>query len=296
MGGVLLQQHVAQAHQLHPAPLVGVVGEHPHIGVVPGDELLEDHPARIARGVHLIQGGKQLLPRLADIHLFQLAVAGGPVGHAVGGLGHIGRPPGQLKVVAHVPRIDKGGRVVDAILVAQGIELLLVGELVQQPAADIITLHVGRKAVLQVGGQLHIAVPAADDQHRLARAFPGHVFHVLQEYVRVLVLQAGPVVDDGAVGAGEGGGKLAEGDAFHPVGLVEGPGHAVYIDIAAEQKRLERNIRHLKSGSFEMINRETACRLGAGRGPHPPARRTRNTPGIWDSLLITPFSSRWSWT
>ncbi len=32
------------------------------------------------------------------------------------------------------------------------------------------------------------------------------------------------------------------------------------------------------------------------RGVYPPARRTRNTPGIWDSLLMTPVSSLWSWT
>ena len=123
---------------------------------------------------------------------------------------------------------------VDAVSVAQDVELLLVGELVQQLPADIIALYIGRKLILQVGRQLHIAVPAADDQHRLVRELGGHIVHVLQKDGFDLVFQAGPVVDNGAVGAGEGGGKFAEGDAFHPVGLVEGPGHAVHVDIAAK--------------------------------------------------------------
>ena len=87
VGGVLLQKHVAQAHELHLPVPVGVVGEHPHVGVVPGDELLEHHVVGVAGGVHLVQGGKQLLPALADVHLGQFMDAGGPVGHAVGGLG-----------------------------------------------------------------------------------------------------------------------------------------------------------------------------------------------------------------
>ncbi len=138
---------------------------------------------------------------------------------------------------------------VDAVPVAQGVELLLVGELVQQLPADIIALYIGGKLVLQVGGQLHIAVPAADDQHRLVRELGGHIVHISQKDGFVLVFQAGPVVDDGAVGAGEGGGKLAEGDALHPVGLVEGPGHAVHIDVAAEQQGLERTLGHYRSDS-----------------------------------------------
>ncbi len=56
---------------------------------------------------------------------------------------------------------------VDAVLVAQLVELLLVDEAVQQGAVDVGGHHVSGKLVLQVGAQLHIAVPAAQDDDGL---------------------------------------------------------------------------------------------------------------------------------
>ena len=305
VGGVLLQQHVAQAHEFYLPVGVGVVGEHPHIGVVPGDELLQDHMAGIAGGVHLVQGGEQFLPRLADVDLFQFVVAGGPVGHAIGGLGDVGRAPGEGEVVAHGAVVHEGGRVVDAVLVTQGVELLLVGEHVQHLAGDIIAPGVGGELVLQVGGQLHIAVAAADDQHRLARALGAHLLHVAQEGVRVLVVRAGAVVDDGAVRAGKRD-IFAVGDGLDAVGLVKGPGDAVDVDVAAEEQRLEGRCRHGRSVSFISLPgalppraripaRRGHARTG-GQDTQPPARWTKMTPGIWDSLLITDVSSFRSFT
>ena len=49
---------------------------------------------------------------------------------------------------------------------------------------------------------------------------------------------AGAVVDDITLIAGSRG-ELAVGGGSNAVGLVKGPGHAVYVDIAAEEQRLE---------------------------------------------------------
>ena len=233
-----LQQHVAQAHSGHLAVAVRVAGEHPHIAVVPGDELLEDHVVLIARSIDVVQALQQLLPALADIDLGQGVVPAGPIGHGVGGLGDIGRAPGQGEVVAHGLVIDKGGRVVHPVLVAQLIEPLLVDEGVQQILRDIGCDDVFRQMVPVAGGQLDIAVAAAQQQDGLVRKFFGHRPGVAQEGLVALVVRADPIVEDGAAVAGEGG-IFAKGHRAHAIGLVKGPGHAVYVDIAAEEQRLE---------------------------------------------------------
>ena len=192
----------------------------------------------VTGGVHLVQGGKQLLPALADVDLGQLVDAAGPVGYRVGRLGDVGRSPGQGEVVTHGFVVDEGGGVVDAVLVAQGVKLLLVDEGVQQLAVNVGGNGVFRQLVLAVGGQLDIAVAAAHDQDLLVRKLLAHLSYILAEGVGALVVGAHPVVDDGAAVAGEGG-VAAIGNALDAVGLMEGTGHAVHVDIAAKQQRLE---------------------------------------------------------
>ena len=123
---------------------------------------------------------------------------------------------------------------VDAVLVAQLIELLLVDEGVQQVPVDVGGDHVAGQIVFAVGGQLDIAVATAQQQDGLPGELPGDRLHVPAEGGGVLVVRADPVVQDGAPVAGEGG-IFAVGDAFDPIGLVKGPGHAVYVDVAAEE-------------------------------------------------------------
>lgn len=266
VGGVLLQQHMAQAHQLHLAAAVGVVGHHPHVGVVSGDELLDHHMVGVAGGVHQVQSMEQLLPGLTDEDLLHPLEFVLPVGHAVGRLGHIGGAEGQGEVVAHGAVVDKGGRVVDAVLVAQLVEVLLVDEAVQQGAVDVGGHHVSGKLVLQVGAQLHIAVPAAQDDDGLVGELQGHLLYIGEEDGGVLIVGAGAVVDDGAEGTGEGV-ELAEGHALHPIGLVKGTGHTVNIDIAAEEQRLKRH----RSGHSKHLFLEIAGRI-TGTGGHSPGR------------------------
>ena len=88
------------------------------------------------------------------------------------------------------------------------------------------------------GGQLDIAVAAAQQQDGLVRKFFGHRPGVAQKGLVALVVRADPIVEDGAAVAGEGG-IFAKGHRAHAIGLVKGPGHAVYVDVAAEEQRLE---------------------------------------------------------
>lgn len=140
--------------------------------------------------------------------------------------------------------------------VAQLVEVLLVDEAVQQGAVDVGGHHVSGKLVLQVGAQLHIAVPAAQDDDGLVGELQGHLLYIGEEDGGVLIVGAGAVVDDGAEGTGEGV-ELAEGHALHPIGLVKGTGHTVNIDIAAEEQRLKRH----RSGHSKHLFLEIAGRI-----------------------------------
>ena len=97
--------------------------------------------------------------------------------------------------------------------VAQGIEALLVGELVHQGQVGIGGDDVGRELLPVLGAQLDIAVAAAQDQHSLVRVLGGKGADVLQKGGAVLIFRAHPVVQDGALVA-HAGGKLAVGGGF----------------------------------------------------------------------------------
>ena len=238
MGGVFLQQHMAHAHKLYFAVAVGVVGQHAHVAVVAGDKVLDDHRVRIAGGIDLIQHLLQVLPVGAGKDLLVALEGMLPVGHAVGGLADVGRLEIQLEVMPHLLAVDEGAGVVDAVLIAEGIELLLVDEGVDELPADRGGDAVFREILLVLGGQLHVAVAAADDQHGLVRKLLGGLCHVLAEGGSVLVLGADPVVDDGGP-IGRAGGKLAIADRLDSISLVEGPCYAVNVNIPAEEQGLE---------------------------------------------------------
>ena len=141
--------------------------------------------------------------------------------------------------------------VVDAVLVAQGVELLLVDEVVDHLPADRGGDAVVREAVLVLGGQLDVAVAAADDQDGLSFKLLRGVGHVFPEGLRVLVLRAHPVVDDGGP-VGRARGELAVADGFDAVGLMEGPGDAVDVDVPSEEEGLE-TLFHGENTSFVWI-------------------------------------------
>ena len=140
--------------------------------------------------------------------------------------------------MAHLPVVDEGAGVVDAVLVAEGVEPLLVGEHVHQADVDVGGRHVWRELPLVAGGQLDVGVPAADAQHRLVPVLPGEGGHLLHEHGVGLDVPAGAVVNDIALIA-RSRGKLAVGGGPDAVGLVKGPGHAVHVDVPAEEQGKE---------------------------------------------------------
>ena len=161
VGGVLLQEHMAHAHELDFAVAVGIVGEHPHVAVVPGDEVLDNHGVWITGGIDLVQHLLQALPVGAGEYLFIPRERVLPIGHPVGGLADVGGLEVQGKVVAHLPAVDEGAGVVDAVPVAQLVKGLLVDKGVDERSAHRGGHAVGGEGILVLRRQLYIAVPAA---------------------------------------------------------------------------------------------------------------------------------------
>ncbi len=302
VGGMLLQEHVAQAHEPDLGVGAGVAGEHPHKAVVPGDELLNDHGVGVPGGVDPVQGGLQSLPGGEAEHLLAAGEIVLPVGHAVGGLTDVRGAEGELEVMAHLPAVDEGAGVVDAELVAQLIEFLLVGEPVHQIVVDVGGDHVGGELIPVAGRQLHIAVAAADDQHRLVRVLPGIAAHVLEERGPVLILGADPVVQNGALIA-HAGGELAVGGGPDAVGLMKGPGHAVHVDIPAEQEGQEGCLHQFSaprkvisyqllpsSGSMGRTTAAKCARIYAASSPVSRSSRRRISPPRKASAILLSIS------
>ena len=240
VAGVLLQQDVAHAHEAHLPVGAGVVGHHPHKAVVPGDEVLEDQRVLIPCPVDLVDDRVHLLPGLEDVGLLLGGEGVLPVGVRLGGLDHEGAVKGQLELVAHALVVHHRGRVVDAVPVAQLVELLLVDQRLQHVQA-----HIGGDDVFRVAGQVggdgvEVVVPAAQHQNLPVGKLTGHLGDVLQHLVHPVVVLPHPVVDDPAPRAHAGGEHTVD-DGLYAVGLVKGPGHAVRIDVGAQQNRHKLN-------------------------------------------------------
>ena len=259
MAGVFLQQHVAHAHELHLAVLAGVVGDHPHIGVVPGDKVLDDEGVLVAVVVDVVDDLVHLFPGLEHIGLL-LGVEGVvPVGGALGGLDHEGAGERQGKVVALPLVVDVGGGVIDAVLITELVEPLLVDELLHQGQVDV-----GRHHVFGEVGQVHgnrgqVVVSAAQHNDLFVGKLPGRLGDVLQHHLGLVVVLAHPVVDDVAAVAGAGG-VHAVGDGPDAVGLVKGPGHAVHVDVCPQQQGDKGLLTHVKLLPFDKIRvRRAEC-------------------------------------
>ena len=87
--------------------------------------------------IDLIQHPVHLFPGLEDVGLL-LGVKGVvPVGGRLGRLNHEGTGEGEGKIVPHALFIDKRGGMVEAVLVAQLVELLLVDQDLHGRQVDI---------------------------------------------------------------------------------------------------------------------------------------------------------------
>ena len=236
--GVLLEQHVAEAHHADLAVLAGIAGQNAHRAVVARDELLDDERVIVARRVDVDQDVLELLVILGDVDLLLAFERMLPVLDAAGRLDDVRRLERQLDVDAHVLAVDERLRIIHAHLFAQLIKLLLVDEAVHQLHVDVRRHDVLRKVVLVSGRELHVAVAAAHQDDGLVLVRPGKVTHQLVEYLRHVRLLVGRVVDDLAVHAGAGR-EFAVAVRCDAVRFVECSGYAVYIDVARKKQGLE---------------------------------------------------------
>ena len=143
--------------------------------------------------------------------------------------------------MAHGRIIDKRGRMVDAILVAQGIKLLFVNQPVQKGGVNVGGDHIFGQGIPAMGRHLYIVVSASQQNDSFIGKLLRHRLSIAAKGVQFLVIRAYPVVDDGAVKTRKGG-IFAISDGTDSICLVKGTGHAVYVDVAAEHQRLEGKV------------------------------------------------------
>ena len=127
------------------------------------------------------------------------------------------------------------------MLGAHLVEALLDGEAHQQLLADALE-HIGAPQLLLVAHQqLDVVVPAGHQQQFFAAAFIAlcEVQQGLDEHLVVLQVGLHHLYSDDLAGGAGAQNALADGHGLDAVLLVEGAGHAVYVDIAAQQDRLK---------------------------------------------------------
>ena len=241
LGGVLLQQSVAQGDELYLPVPAAVAVHHPHVAVVPGDVLLQNQVVLVAGGVNGLQNGGELLPALGHKHLLLVGEPAVPIGHRIGGLDNHGEVKGQLHVF--VVLIGAGGGLGEgeAVLGAHLVEALLDGEAHQQLLADALE-HIGAPQLLLVAHQqLDVVVPAGHQQQLFAAALVafGKVQQGFDEDLVVLQVGLHHLHGDDFAGGAGAQNALANGHGLDAVLLVEGAGHAIDVDVAAQQDRLK---------------------------------------------------------
>ena len=136
----------------------------------------------------------------------------------------------------HALFIDKGGGVVNAVPIAELIELLLVDQRLHKLQIDIGRYHVGGESGQIFGNGGEVVVPAAQDKDLLGGKLLGHLGDAAQHHLRVVVVLPHPVVDDVAAVTGPRGVHTV-GNGLHAIGLMKGPGHAVNINVGSQQQR-----------------------------------------------------------
>ena len=174
-------------------------------------------------------------------HLLLVGEPAVPIGHRVGGLDNDGEVKGQLHVF--VVLIGAGGGLGEgeAVLGAHLVEALLDGEAHQQLLADALE-HIGAPQLLLVAHQqLDVVVPAGHQQQLFAAALVafGKVQQGFDEDLVVLQVGLHHLHGDDFAGGAGAQNALANGHGLDPVLLVEGAGHAIDVDVAAQQDRLK---------------------------------------------------------
>ena len=228
---------MAQAHGPHLAVLVGEGRQHPHVVVAAGDHLLQDHLVRVAGIIDLPHDGRGFLRRMGGVDLLHAVEGELPVVHAGGGLDDDGVLEAQRRGGQGVGRRrggqHPGGGVGDAELVAYLVELGLFLEGTVEAGGgaggDIL-----RQFGLAADDHGRVVVGAAEQVKPLAGVLFGEVAqHPQHGGLVVDVGHDGELYDAGVLGGRHG--VAAKGVADHAVGLMEGAGEVVAVEVGPQK-------------------------------------------------------------
>ena len=200
--GVLFQEHMAQSHQLNAALLVGVTGHHPHIGIVTGDKILDNHAVIVAGGVDLLQGSLQLADASKAVRFLLTGERVLPVKDRIGRFKDIGSLEGRRGAGTFARPINKSFRISEPPLLAEAVKALLVEEEIDKFPSGVRGDNIIRVATQKVATEADIVVAAADKKNYFITLRSGKALHMLHEAVGPVILRTGVKIDDIAVVTG----------------------------------------------------------------------------------------------
>ena len=225
--------------------LVHIGVQHTHAGIVAGDEVLNHHFGRVSGIVRTLDDGLQFGRIVEDVGLATALEIDVEPFHRIRGLHGHRIAERQITVGSRLHLIGGDGarlRMGQIILLANLVERGLVGEPARKVHVKRVVYEIFAKIVAALAQQIGVHVAAGDEQQHAFRILGLHTLaeleHEITERDEVVEIVDDVHVDDTA----EFRGAQLEirirlgNDA---VLLMERPGHAVDVDVAAQQNRLE---------------------------------------------------------
>ena len=239
LGVVVFEHRLTKAHRAHMAVQIGIAVEHAHGVVAAGNKLLQDELAAIVRAVHIANHFEVLLLRVKEEYLLLAFKVTAEIVERVGifGLdddGEVKRQP-LGDALTLLGRGDDGLGIVHAVLLAEGVELVLRVKGLKKLFGDEAVRDQAFKVVVVAAEKTRIIVRAGDNEQ---------LFIVLRALLQNLEQRVGEnllalkIRDDAAekqVRVARGHKLLrAQQQRRDAVGLAEEARRAVGIFIAAE--------------------------------------------------------------
>ena len=211
----------------------------PHVVVAARHHLLQDHLVRVARSVDLSDDGGRLLGGGGGVDLLHAVKGEFPVSHTGRRLhnNRIGKAQLVLGEFGGLRRRgeDFRGGVGNAELVADFVELGLFLDQAVEVGGGLGAIYSGSFG-LAADDHRRVVVGAAEEVELLAGVLLGEVVEDLQHGGFVVDVRHDGEVDDLGILGGRHG-VPAEGVALHPVGLMEGPGKVVAVQVGTQEYR-----------------------------------------------------------
>ena len=139
----------------------------------------------------------------------------------------------QRVAVTHLPLVDEGRRIGDAVVTAGRIEPVFTDQIEELWARDDRGNNVLAKFISILADELHVGVAAAKEDELFRRPRGGEPVHHIEECrVRFNGFACNEIHDATCVTRTTR--MFAHDGGLHPVSLVKRPRHAVSIDVAPE--------------------------------------------------------------